>query len=339
MADRHNDEVATALAVAQANEAKAAETLAQNARDTQEVQDQLGNMARDVYQQGGVSGLSIALEANSPEDFTNRLVMMDTVMRVRGATLRGLDTMRAEGKAVKAHLVAVRQQVAALKVQAEAALAQAKAARETAAAVATAVVVGTVPAPFGLLASTHRTDGRHPNTLIASVRGGRWFDEGRAVLHMADPVGMGDILLRTVDVSKESIDGALSLAGLQPADVDVFAMHQGMPWLRQLVQDQSGLSRARAVDTFGATAHLFGAFVPSTLFAAERDGILNSGDLVVIAGGGNGMTYGAAVMRSTSFSPAYRIPKATPAAGSNGSSPPASRVLRATVDASPAPSS
>ena len=137
VADRHNDEVATALAVAQANEAKAAETLAQNARDTQEVQDQLGNMARDVYQQGGVSGLSIALEANSPEDFTNRLVMMDTVMRVRGATLRGLDTMRAEGKAVKAHLVAVRQQVAALKVQAEAALAQAKAARETAAAAKT----------------------------------------------------------------------------------------------------------------------------------------------------------------------------------------------------------
>ncbi len=137
VADRHNDEVATALAVAQANEAKAAELLAQNARDTQEVQDQLGNLARDVYQQGGVSGLSIALEARSPEDFTNRLVMMDTVLRVRAATLRGLDTMRAEGKAVKAHLVAVRQQVAALKVQAEAALAQATAAREAAAAAKT----------------------------------------------------------------------------------------------------------------------------------------------------------------------------------------------------------
>ena len=137
VANRHNDEVATALAVAQANEAKAADTLAQNVRDTQMVEDQLGNMARDAYQQGGVSGLSIALEAHSPEDFTNRIVMMDTVMRVRAATLRGLDTMRAEGKAVQAHLVAVRQQVAALKIQAEAALAQATAARETAAAAKT----------------------------------------------------------------------------------------------------------------------------------------------------------------------------------------------------------
>jgi murein DD-endopeptidase MepM/ murein hydrolase activator NlpD len=137
VADRHNDEVATALAIAQANEAKAADELARIARDTQAAEDQLGNMARDAYQQGGVSGLSIALEATSPEDFTNRMVMMDTVIRVRSATLRGLDTMRAEGKAVQAHLVAVRQQVAELKVEAEAALAQATTAREMAAAAKT----------------------------------------------------------------------------------------------------------------------------------------------------------------------------------------------------------
>jgi murein DD-endopeptidase MepM/ murein hydrolase activator NlpD len=137
VADRHNEEVATALALAQANEAKAADALAQNALDTQAAQDQLGNMARDAYQQGAVSALSIALEAHSPEDFTNRIVMMDTVLRVRSATLRGLGTMQAEGRAVRAHLVAVREQVAALKVQAQAALAQATAARDLAAATKT----------------------------------------------------------------------------------------------------------------------------------------------------------------------------------------------------------
>jgi murein DD-endopeptidase MepM/ murein hydrolase activator NlpD len=137
VADRRSDEVATALAVAQANEAKATDTLAQNERDTQDVQNQLGNMARDDYQQGGVSGLAIALDADSPEDLTNRVIMMDTVMRARGATLRGLDTSQAEGIAIRAHLVAVRQQVTALKVQAEAALAQATAARVAAAAAKT----------------------------------------------------------------------------------------------------------------------------------------------------------------------------------------------------------
>jgi len=133
-ADRHNEAVATALAVAKAYAAKAGDALARNARESQQVQDQIGNLARDDYQQGAISGLSIALEASSPQDFTNPLIMMDTVMRVRLATLSELDTVRAEGKADQARLVAVRQQVAALKVQAEAALAQAAAARRTAAA-------------------------------------------------------------------------------------------------------------------------------------------------------------------------------------------------------------
>ena len=94
-------------------------------------------MARDAYQQGAVSVLSIALEAQSPEDFTNRIVLMDTVIRVRAATLRGLNTVQAEGNAVRAYLVAVHEQVAALKVQVEAALAQATTARDLAAAAKT----------------------------------------------------------------------------------------------------------------------------------------------------------------------------------------------------------
>jgi murein DD-endopeptidase MepM/ murein hydrolase activator NlpD len=137
VADRHREAVVTALAVAQANESKASNELLRNARASQEVQDQIGKLARDDYQQGGVSGLAIVLEASSPQDFTDRIIMMDTVMRVREATLRGLDTKRAEGKAVRFHLVAVRQQVASLKVQAEAALARATAARQNAAAAKT----------------------------------------------------------------------------------------------------------------------------------------------------------------------------------------------------------
>jgi murein DD-endopeptidase MepM/ murein hydrolase activator NlpD len=137
VADRRNDEVATELALAQANEAKATDVLAQNARETEKVEDELGNLARDAYQQGAVSGLSIALEARSLEDFTNRMVMMDTVLRIRGATLRGLGALRAESKAVRAHLVAVREHVAVLKVQAQSALAQATLVRESAAAAKT----------------------------------------------------------------------------------------------------------------------------------------------------------------------------------------------------------
>lgn len=162
---------------------------------------------------------------------------------------------------------------------------------------ATAMVVGPVAANKGILAITHRTDGRLPNTLVASVPGGRWYDPGRSVLHMTDPAGMRDILLRTVDLSCESIAAALARSEHRPEDVDVFIMHQGMPWLRRLVQDHAGLGHARSLDTFGATAHMFGAFLPSTIVAARDQGILGDGDLVVLAGGGNGMSYGAAVVR------------------------------------------
>ena len=137
VADRDNQTMATALAVAEANAAKATDALGQNARNGQAVQDQLANLVRNDYQQGGVSGLSIALEATSPADFTERLITMDTVMQVRSQTLRGLGTMRAQGQADQAHLVAVRQQVATLKVEAEAALARAAAATKTAAAAKT----------------------------------------------------------------------------------------------------------------------------------------------------------------------------------------------------------
>ncbi|MDQ1483179.1 MAG: hypothetical protein QOF35_1255 [Actinomycetota bacterium] len=132
-ADRDNQLMATALAVAQAEAAKATDALAQNARDSQAVRDRLGNLVRDDYQRGGVSTLSIALEANSPQDFTNRMILMDTMLRLRRVTLRGLDTVRAQGQAARAHLVAVRLRAATLKVQAEAALARATAARKSAA--------------------------------------------------------------------------------------------------------------------------------------------------------------------------------------------------------------
>jgi murein DD-endopeptidase MepM/ murein hydrolase activator NlpD len=137
VADTDNQTLATAVAVAEANEAKARDALAKNARDSQATRDQLGNLVRNDYQQGGVTGLSIALEATSPEDFTDRILMMDTVMQVRHTTLRGLDTMRAQGLAGQSHLLAVRRRVAALKIEAEAALARATAARKSAAAAKT----------------------------------------------------------------------------------------------------------------------------------------------------------------------------------------------------------
>jgi 3-oxoacyl-[acyl-carrier-protein] synthase-3 len=162
---------------------------------------------------------------------------------------------------------------------------------------ATAAIVGPVTDGFGLLASSHRTYGAHANTLIASVPGGAWYDEGRAYLHVTDPAVMRDIQYHAVERSSSVVGAALARAGIRPEDVAVFAMYQGVPWLQRLVQERAGLHTARSTTTFTETGHLFGASAPATLVVAENRDLLHRGDLVVTASGGNGMTYGAAVIR------------------------------------------
>jgi len=162
---------------------------------------------------------------------------------------------------------------------------------------ATAVVVGPVAPGRGVRAAVHRADGRFPRTLIASVRDGRWYDDGRVVLHSADPGQARQVFLETVDRGKEVIAAVLAEAGVDAAAVDFFAVHQGTPWLRRITQEQTGLEAARTVDTFAATGYLFSASIPLCLATAAGDRLLGADDLVVLFGGGTGQTYGATVLR------------------------------------------
>jgi 3-oxoacyl-[acyl-carrier-protein] synthase-3 len=162
---------------------------------------------------------------------------------------------------------------------------------------ATAVIVGRVSEGRGLRASVHHVDGRYPNTLVGSVRGGAWFDHGRGVIHVVDPAQMRAALMQTADACKESIDAVLAAAGHLASDVGVFAMYQGTPWLRRVVQDHVGLHQARSIDAFARTGYLFAAVLPAGLCLAERAGLLAEDDLVMATGGGSGMTFGSILMR------------------------------------------
>jgi 3-oxoacyl-[acyl-carrier-protein] synthase-3 len=162
---------------------------------------------------------------------------------------------------------------------------------------ATAVVVGRVADGRGLVSSVHYTDGRYPDSLVASPRGRSWYEEGRSTIHIADPAQMQTVLLATVDVIKQSVDAALADAGLTARDVSFVCMHQGTPWLRELVQKYTGLEHARSVETFTRFGYLFAAILPAGLLCAQAEGLLSPGDVVILCGGGTGMTYGATVMR------------------------------------------
>ena len=162
---------------------------------------------------------------------------------------------------------------------------------------ASAAIVGPVTSGRGILGFVQRTDGRFPRTLVASVRGGRWYDEGHVVLHTAAPDQVRQMLLEILDHGRDVIDDVLRAGERCAGDVDVFISHQGMPWLRRAVQEHAGLAGARSVETFSWAGNLFAVNLPLGLATAEREGALGDGDLVLTFGGGTGQTVGAALMR------------------------------------------
>lgn len=162
---------------------------------------------------------------------------------------------------------------------------------------ATAAVIGEVGPGYGVEAAATFTNGAHARTLVASVPGKRWHDEGRAVIHVADPARAFAVFLSTADAFKESVDEVLRRSGRHRRDVDFFCVHQGAPWIKELVQEHAGLSGSRSVDTFAETGYVFGCTVPLALARAADRAQLAAGDVALLTSGGPGVTYGAAIVK------------------------------------------
>ncbi|MGE0546070.1 MAG: 3-oxoacyl-ACP synthase III family protein [Kofleriaceae bacterium] len=162
---------------------------------------------------------------------------------------------------------------------------------------ATAVVLGPVSAGRGVLGSVHYANGQSPRTLVAGVRGRRWFDDGRVTFHVADQQQMHATFLETADVCKSSVDAVREKTALAAKDVDWLFTYQGTPWLRRVVQDYAGLQHAKSIETFALTGYLCSAIIPSGLALAEQQNLLADDQVLVMTGGGTGMTCGAIAMR------------------------------------------
>lgn len=125
----HNEAVAQKLAVAQANEQRAKEKLAQSSAALVTSQEALDAYAAEVFQGAGTeSQLGMVFGATSPQDFADRIVMADTASEVASDTIDKLATMTADNTATRAYLTSVRGEIAELKRQAEIALRGAEAA-------------------------------------------------------------------------------------------------------------------------------------------------------------------------------------------------------------------
>ena len=130
----HDHELGRRLEVSKAQEGKAVDALAGTARDAAATTNVIGGIARQAYQTAGMGEISVALQAQSADDFATRVVLVDTALRIQGDALARLAVLRADTSAARSRLTAVRRQSALLKAQAAAHLLQTQAATRAAAA-------------------------------------------------------------------------------------------------------------------------------------------------------------------------------------------------------------
>ncbi len=132
-ADRANTVAAQELEAARASEKKAEDKLASTTQKVKSSRTRVAQFAAQIYQEQGFGQLDMALSSSDPQQFADRIALVDTVMDVQSETMDRLATERASLTALEDHLSALRADSAEKKKLAAAALARAQSAKEAAA--------------------------------------------------------------------------------------------------------------------------------------------------------------------------------------------------------------
>ncbi len=153
--------------------------------------------------------------------------------------------------------------------------------------------------PRGVLASAMHSDGGMADYICMPGGGSRYpptADTVRERLHYIKMRGNETfkIAVRSLEeVSRE----VLATAGLAPSDVDWFIPHQANRRIIDLVGERLGIGSERCyvnIDRFGNTS---AASIPLALDEAVRSGRIATGDVILMAAFGAGLTWAASVVR------------------------------------------
>ncbi len=118
-ARRKDEALAARVQFTEAEVRKADRQLAEHRAAEDETRAALGQIAREAYLTGGMTSLSVALDAENPDDFSERMAVAGTALRVQNGAIARLDVQEAESRARSAKLEALRAEVAELKRQSE----------------------------------------------------------------------------------------------------------------------------------------------------------------------------------------------------------------------------
>jgi murein DD-endopeptidase MepM/ murein hydrolase activator NlpD len=109
-------------------------TIAADAGKSAQIRVAIGQMAREAYKGGGgVSSVSIVLDAQSTEDFIQQYGLVSTALRTQSQSLDALRQIEAQDRNNEARLVAIRERVTELKAEADQKVVEADQARQAAA--------------------------------------------------------------------------------------------------------------------------------------------------------------------------------------------------------------
>lgn len=136
----------------------------------------------------------------------------------------------------------------------------------------------------GLLSWDMRSDGSLEEILYVEV-GGTFSMRGREVFRHA------------VDAMVASSSSALERAGVRPEDVALLVPHQANLRILDTATRRLGIPLERTALALERTGNVSAASVPLALSAALDAGRLKSGDLVLLAGFGAGLSAASAVLR------------------------------------------
>ena len=131
--------LADRLAVAEAAVAKADRELRARQQQEADTRSRLGRLARETYAGSRLSGLAIALNAENPDQFADRVSVAGTALRQQNRAIARIQVQQAETRARQSRLAAAQSEVAELKQESEVLLGRHRAAEAEADAAATEV--------------------------------------------------------------------------------------------------------------------------------------------------------------------------------------------------------
>lgn len=127
-------ELAGRLAAATESEVKAVEAIADGEAEVAAARTALGQIAAQAYRGGTINPtLALVLDAQSPTDFADRYVLVDTALRTQNGALARLNEQQVLRAHSEARLAAVQDEIERLKAEAAANLAAARQAESDAA--------------------------------------------------------------------------------------------------------------------------------------------------------------------------------------------------------------